>query len=245
MRVTKVKDIFAPIMHLLALKEVDEKAALSAAERFQKWMNNKSNNSDLEVDLKMGDDLEMIVEETMGVERSFLNHDDPAAMRRAADYSDQWFKHSTGAFNVYYICKAGHADWPCNTLILSDKWDRLHADPEAAKQRWYCPICNTRYRTKFGVLTEIIDLSKASAYYALAEFPPDGLKDVKMMAIEEKFKTCSTPQELLAALPKIVPWKFGTLLRPAGPEGAWHIDMKQLEGLPHLEWFQLYNLRNA
>ena len=245
MRVTKVKDIFAPIMHLLALKEKDEVAAVSAAERFQKWLSNKNNKNDLEADLKMGDELEMIVEETMGKQRSFLDHADPAAMRRAADYSDQWFKHDTGAFNVYYICKAGGTDYPCNTLILSDDWDRLHAEPDAVKQRWYCPVCHTRYKTKFGVLTEILDVPKASAYYALAEFPPDGLKDVKMMAIEEKFKHCSTPQELLASLPKIVPWKFGTLLHPAGPKGAWHIDMKQLEGLAHLSWYQLYNLRNA
>ena len=42
MQITKVADIFSPILHLLTLKETDQKAAVDAAQRFQEWLS-KSN----------------------------------------------------------------------------------------------------------------------------------------------------------------------------------------------------------
>ena len=238
MQITKVADIFSPIFHLLALKETDEKAAVEAAKKFQEWLS-RSSRPDADKDLEEGDALEEDFEEKLAVQRSFLSCEDPAAMRRAADYSDEWFSSPKGGFRVYYFCVAGGSAYPCLTLTLSDEWDRLHAAAEAAGQRWYCPVCKTRYKTKFGVLCEMFGSDPKIAYYAKAEFPPGSLRDVKFMAIEERFQNCVTPEELLAALPKVSPRAVGTVFQPAGPRGAFRIMKSTWETLPKLEWFQL------
>ena len=242
MQITKVADIFSPIFHLLALKETDEKAAAEAAGKFQAWLS-KRNCPDAEEDLEEGDALEKDFEEKLGVQRSFLSCEDPAAMRRAADYSDEWFHGPKGGFRVYYFCEAGGSVNQCLTLTLSDEWDRLHEQPDATGQRWYCPMCGTRYKTRFGVLCEMFAKDTNIAYYAKAEFPPGTLRDVKFMAIEENFRNCVTPEELLAALPKVSPRAVGTVFQPAGPRGAFRIMKSTWEALPKLEWFQLYNLK--
>ena len=244
MQITKVADIFSPIFHLLALKESDEKAAAEAAGKFQAWLSKRASPDD-EEDMEEGDALEVDFEEKLGVQRSFLSCEDPAAMRRAADYSDEWFHGATGGFRVYYFCEAGGAVHQCLTLTLSDQWDRLHEQPDATGQRWYCPICGTRYKTKFGVLCEMLTKETNIAYYAKAEFPPGTLRDVKCMAIEENFRNCVTPEELLKALPRVSPRAIGTVFRPAGPPGAFRITKSTWESLPKLEWFQLYNLKAA
>ena len=154
MQISKVADIFSPILHLLTLKETDQKAAVDAAQRFQEWLS-KSNRLALDEDLEEGDILEEDFEEKLAVQRSFQSCEDPAAMRRAADYSDEWFRTTKGGFRVYYFCAAGGAVYPCFTLTLSDMWDRLHAAMDATSQRWYCPACKTRYKTKYGVLCEM------------------------------------------------------------------------------------------
>ena len=88
------------------------------------------------------------------------------------DYSDQWFKlqKGEGAFNVFYICCAGGAEWPCNTVIESQLWDRLQDELQASRQRWYCKCCSARYRTKFGVMVEIV--IKGQPMYCHSELPP-------------------------------------------------------------------------
>ena len=57
MQVTKVADIFSPILHLLTLKETDQKAAVDAAQRLQEWIS-KSNRLTLDEGLEEGDILE-------------------------------------------------------------------------------------------------------------------------------------------------------------------------------------------
>ena len=62
---------------------------------------------------------------------------------------------AAASFRIYYICMAG-VSFPCRTLIRSDCWNKRHDDPNAAGQRWYCPECGARYRSKFGVVCEFI-----------------------------------------------------------------------------------------
>ena len=152
---------------------------------------------------------------------------------------DQWFEKDGSAFNVYYMCKAGAAGEECFTLTLSTEWERLHDDPIATGQRWYCS-CGAKYKTKYGVLTELI--IEKSAYYVMAEFPPQSLCDAKFMAIQEKFKRVSTAEELLASSPQITPSAIGSVLTPTLKHGEFKINKAMFEGLPSFNWFQLYNL---
>ena len=162
-------------------------------------------------------------------------------MRLAADYSDQWFADGTSEFNCYYICMANSP--ACCTLIESKSWDRRYKDDLAApKQRWYCD-CKARYKTKWGVLVELI--LKGMCMYCRAELPPESMKDAKAMQIQRTFASYKTPEDLLDALPVIQPRdqkKFITP-HPCGREGFWKFDNDQMKGLNKLEWNQLFNLQ--
>lgn len=243
MRISEVADIFEPIMHILVLKSKDEEAAKNATEKFQAWLK-KGEKGDGEADFQEGDFLEQDLDEKMNKWRSFESKDDQAAMQRAADYSDQWFTSRKGAFNVYYICRAGGFANQCLKVTQSQEWGRLHTDPEATGQRWYCS-CWAKYKTTFGVLTEMIALDGKMAYYAIAEFPPQSFIDAKFMAIEERFSKCNTPKELLDALPVVVPMALGVLLKPTLKKGEYQLDRTLIDTIPTLEWFQLFNLQKS
>ena len=160
----------------------------------------------------------------------------------AADYSDEWFTGVMGAFNVYYICMAGGEGYECCTVIESLCWDRLHDDPKATTQRWYC-ICMPKYRVKFGVLCEIS--SGERCLYCKAELPPHDLPDAKGMMIETRFKGCKTPEALLDALPRISPVERGSFLAALPQKGHHKADRGTMMNLLLLSWSQLYNLEKV
>ena len=81
-------------------------------------------------------------------------------MIAAAGYHDQWFKSSIAFCNTYYICRAGGHD-ECRTVTRSAYWRKKFPDMLATKQKWYCPICEAGYNTKFGVIVEMIVSRKA------------------------------------------------------------------------------------
>ena len=122
---------------------------------------------------------------------SFSSHADPEAMRRAADYADQWFHSENSELNVFYLCtgKTRHYDdngvpyaapKVCGCCTSSKWWKTLFEDPCAVGQRWYCPRpksglddgCPKRYMTRMGHLVEIRlgTGDQARWYYARAEF---------------------------------------------------------------------------
>ena len=137
--------------------------------------------------------------------------------------------------NMYWA-----AVWPCNTVIEAMAWDRLKDDLEATGQRWYCKICTAKYKTKFGVLVEMINGNQAC--YCMAELPPADIQDAKMLKIEETFKQFTTPQELLDALPKIKPLARGEFLKPTAHEGHYAFNATMMAGLEMMNWSQLYNM---
>ena len=106
-------------------------------------------------------------------------------MLHAADYSDRWYKKCKQEFRVYYVCIAGHADYPCNTVVEAMAWDRFKEDLEATGQRWYVKMCHAKYKTKYGVLVGMINGSQAC--YCLGELPPFDVQGAKLMAIEQHF----------------------------------------------------------
>jgi hypothetical protein len=237
-----MKDIFKPMAHILALKCQDMVAASLASQKLQNWLNGKQeDNKDDEEDAKQGDKLEIDFETKYYKMRSFEGHEQQRAMQLAADYSDQWFSSSGASFNCYYICTAGGGVWPCCTLIESMAWDRLHDDPAHTGQRWYCKKCRAKYKTKYGLLCEIIVDKKG--FYCKAELPPMAMLDAKFMKIQEDYHQYDTPEALLAALPKVKPLAVDRLFMKTGIDGHYSFDKGLLDELETLNWMQLFNLR--
>jgi hypothetical protein len=79
----------------------------------------------------------------------------------AADYDDQWCVtydskgRVVSALRVFHLCTSGHATDPCFTAIEGKSWQRMLDNPWACGQRWYCNVCQARYRPSMGVLCEI------------------------------------------------------------------------------------------
>ena len=148
----------------------------------------------------------------------------------------------SGAFRVYYVCMRGSVDHPCCTLILSKQWSTLHDDHMASPQRWYCS-CGARYRTKFGVVCEIV-VGPNDVRYCRAECPDYDMKDIKFMTFEEQFgQRDMSPQELCDALPGFQPMNRGVFLQeiPTNP-GHYHFDRNMFEDLgPMMEWHDIFH----
>jgi hypothetical protein len=246
MKRSTMTTFFKPMADILFLKNTDMERAVKAAKKLQDWIDSGGTYTedgipeDDETDANMGDALEIDFEETLYKQRSFANHETPHLMRNAADYSDRWFKNSVQEFRVYYICISGGTDWPCNTVIEASAWDRFKEAKEATGQRWYCKMCHAKYKTKYGVLVEMINGTQAC--YCLGELPPFDLQDAKMMKIEQDFKQYKTPQELLDALPNITPLARGDFLQETNFEGHFKFNKPMMAGLEMMNWSQLYNL---
>ena len=77
----------------------------------------------------------------------------------------------------------------------------------APKQRWYCRVCPAKYKTRFGMLVDLI--YKGTAHYMRALIPPQHLQDAKFMAVQERFKVAlasmTTAQQLYDAVPHALP----------------------------------------
>ena len=124
----------------------------------------------------------------------------------AAQYSDLWCEikdkrgRRIGAMMSYYVCLAGGNQYPCGTVMESSAWDRMHADPLRAGQRWYCNVCSAKYRTKFGVLVQVLlppcdTHPSGSVQWMRAEVPDRDHEDVRAMHLEEVYDP-SSPMEL-------------------------------------------------
>ena len=225
----------ANMMQIIDLKATQTERAADAAERLQKSLQGELNVNEWD---RIEDEL-IDAESFM----AFENYDNPAEMRAAADYADEWFQLGGIALRVYYVCMAGPARDPCCTLILSKQWDTLHDDHMAPGQRWYCS-CGARYRPKFGVVCEIV-IGPNDVRHCRAECPDDDYKDVKFMAIEEQFgQRDMSPQDLFDAIPEVQPTNRGGFLRkiPTNP-GHYRIDQSNFKGLgPMWQWDKLLAL---
>jgi hypothetical protein len=246
LKASTMTSFFAPMANILFLKNTDMEAALIAAGKLQRWIDEGGTftadgiQEEDEEDAMIGDRLEIDFEETLYKQRAFADHATPHLMRNAADYSDRWFRDGKREFRVYYVCLAGGGTYPCNTVIEAMAWDRLKVELEATGQRWYCKMCYAKYKTKYGVLVEMINGTQAC--YCLGELPPFDLQDAKLMAIQQHFSQYNSPAELLAALPCIKPLARGDFLKETSFAGHYTFNAEMMAGLESMNWSQLYNM---
>ena len=127
-------------------------------------------------------------------------------------------------------------------MTLSKHWRRLLPEEGAVGQRWYCPVCDARYKTTMGVLCEIG--IRGTYYYCRAAHPEHDVQDLKCMAIEQADNGRSkTPQELIDSLGDMHPMDKGDICVPVpGKDATYKIPHDVLAGLPTLDWPQLYNV---
>ncbi len=173
-------------------------------------------------------------------ERAFAGHAEQRRMSDAADYTDEWFceDEKGNSMRCFYVCMAGGSAWPCGTVIISSAWSRMHQDPLATKQRWYCNTCHAKYKTSFGMVLEFI--IQRRSYFLRIPFPPKGWSDIKKMAVERKYKA-KTPEELLLLLPDVHP-TTNEWMNATAEYGVYRFDPKAFEQVPALVWDQLYTL---
>ena len=207
MRVKTMKEVFQPWGEILLLKATDERAATRACLKMQRYLRGER-PEDIEMDMATLDTLDEELEEANAHQRGFSSYGaNQQKMRNAADYSDRWLKHKKGntemEVNVFYACLAGGEGHQCGTVIESKMWDTFKEELEATGQRWYCRVCDARYRTSFGVLMEI--LVGNNAMYIKGSLPPRGIQDAKMMFLESEYANYTSPKALLDALPDVSP----------------------------------------
>ena len=161
-------------------------------------------------------------------------------MAYAAGYTDEWYHipDKKVSFRTFYLCGRKWGTERCHTLTVSSLWNRLHQDPIASGQRWYCPVCEARYKPANGVMVEM--LIQGVSYYIKAPFPTDDIIDLKAMAVETYHAGAQSPEELLKAIPEAHPlgaeWLVATRY-----EGTYSYQEAVFEDIPSLDWNQIYN----
>jgi hypothetical protein len=114
--------------------------------------------------------------------------------QRAVDYADFFVevKRANGvavaAMAAYYLCRCTHgSSKPCNTIILSKRWNRKYQDEPMHKgQCWYCNICGTKFHTNFGMLIEIF--SEEETFYMRAPVKPFDVLDLVGLKLEKRIE---------------------------------------------------------
>ena len=91
----------------------------------------------------------------------------------ASTYSDEYISNpSNGTYLLFFsICMSGHKDWPCMTIQQSKGRKTKSGDP-LWPNGYTCP-CGTTYRTKYGVVIELVADSIEGILYCRAPVPDD------------------------------------------------------------------------
>ena len=118
----------------------------------------------------------------------------------------------------------------CSTLTLASCWLRHYEDPLTKNQRWYCPICETRYEPQSGMLVEMV------VDYVLAPYPPVEFREVKWASVRRCHPRSTTPEDLLAAIPAAPPISEDFLREIVGKHGSWSYNRGVFDAIPRLEW---------
>ena len=211
-----------------------------------KWMNEERPDDidDLKLQMEYGHELRLKVYNLMNHRVSdkvpaHMTGEDEDRWRRAAAYADQVICDASGkkCFDWYWRCGGNlNGVGKCNSVSAAGAWKRKFADPFAKKQAWYCPRCNTKYKTSMGTFLEwrLDDES----YCGLAGYPPHFVEEAgKNEALNgfrsQKWVIPGSPEDLLRAIPAIVPMSKA-LIQVA--EGVYTFDPDYFDRIPVVGW---------
>jgi len=159
---------------------------------------------------------------------------------KAATFQDELASNprTKSSFRYYFVCLAGGSLYPCFTAITSKGWRRKH-DGEAWKpgQKYYCLKCEAGFKTKWGVICEVI--IGEQVYYMRAEVPDEDTLDIQALRAEHKMggADCKTPKELFDMLPVINPRATVIMQEVNATTGQFTItDREFFQTLPMFKW---------
>ena len=117
---------------------------------------------------------------------------------------------------VFYVCNRLVGQERCCTLIVSSQWTRKHDDPCATGQKWYCKICEAKYKTTSGMMVQMI--YNGQSHFVRASFPTHDLQKIKANCVLGKNTGATTPAELLRAIPEACAQDEAAAITPVARE---------------------------
>ena len=109
MAVEELEVGLAPLLQILAMKLEDKKAASAASRAYVQWCS-EGRKGTLHDWMAAHFGLAIDLDQKSSKQTSFLDADDPYAMRRAAGYVDAWYKTNKSVLRVYYLCMTMQGD---------------------------------------------------------------------------------------------------------------------------------------
>jgi hypothetical protein len=132
------------------------------------------------------------------------------------------------------------------TIQKSKDWQTNTGNP-LMPQGWLC-VCGTKYRTRFGVIVEIVAPGVDGIVYCRAPVPDDHINDMRAIMHEHKIKPAS-PMALHDAVPVCKPSSTRLIIKKERDmygkpcDNQWTFrSKKDYEGLPVLEWIEVFDL---
>ena len=255
MQLTEVRMCVKPIVDLFVLKTTQIERAAEAGRTMRQWLIGRHEEGGLQ-----GASFDMVTfEKDAEVGRALATQLDAAlygppvdlpgfkdmrpeqvaAYDAAADYTDEWSIRLSDktSMRVFYKCTGRIGNEFCRTVTVSSHWRRKFSDPLSAKQRWYCPVCECRYKTTMGVLVEF--RIGMELRYAMAEFPPMALQKVKWTAVQRKFGVDCTPEEFCRRIPEARVYDSAILHKVQGFDQCYTYNVEALREAPTFNWTAL------
>ena len=177
--------VFGDVCEILEKKFLDEETASRTVQEYRAWLHGAGANAE---DYEQGEKWSLILTQACESFRAFSSRGSEQRMFcNVADYADTWTENAKGSFTAYYVCRAGQKGSECDCMITSKDWARKFGDPAASRQKWYCGICGSKYRTSFGMVVQLCLKSEdgvMTTYLAQSRFPPKSIQDAKFMMVE-------------------------------------------------------------
>ena len=131
------------------------------------------------------------------------------------------------------------------TIQQSKAWKTKSGDP-LWPNGWECP-CGTTYRTKYGVVIELVTDRINGILYCKAPVPDDHINDMRAMMHEKLLKPLS-PEQLYNAVPVCKPSLTSLIVQKKDGfgqviENEWTFSsLSDYQSLPQFDWYQVFNM---